>query len=116
MNELTAKQESFCINYTSIGSETFGNGTKSAIEAGYSEKSAYSQASALLKNPKVRERIKNLHAENMGRNNMTVDKVLADLEHDKIMARRAGQYSVAKECSVAQGKYLAMFKDNVNQT
>ena len=47
----------------------------------------------------------------MSRNNITVDKVLADLEHDKIMARQAGLYSVAKECSVAQGKYLAMFTD-----
>jgi len=52
----------------------------------------------------------------MSRNNITVNKVLADLEHDKIMARQAGQYSVAKECSVAQGKYLAMFTDNIKQT
>ena len=118
MNEtkdLTIKQESFCVHYTTIGTEAFGNGTKSAIGAGYSEKSAYSQASALLKNPKIQQRIKELHAENVSRNNITVDKVLADLEHDKIMARQAGQYSVAKECSVAQGKYLSMFTDNVNQ-
>ena len=104
MNEtkdLTIKQESFCVHYTTIGTEAFGNGTKSAIGAGYSEKSAYSQASALLKNPKIQQRIKELHAENVSRNNITVDKVLADLEHDKIMARQAGQYSVAKECSVA---------------
>jgi len=114
--ELTPKQENFCIHYTTIGGETFGNGTKSAIAAGYSEKSAYSQASTLLKSPKIQQRIKDLHAENMSRNNITVDKVLADLEHDKIMARHAGQYSVAKECSVAQGKYLAMFTDNVKQS
>lgn len=109
--EPTLKQESFCVHYTTIGSETFCHGTKSAIAAGYSEKSAYSQASTLLKNPKIQQRIKELHTENMSRNNITVDKVLADLEHDKIMARQAGQYSVAKECSVAQGKYLAMFTD-----
>jgi len=85
--ELTPKQEIFCVHYTTIGSETFSNGTKSAIASGYSEKSAYSQASTLLKNPKIQQRIKELHTENMSRNNITVDKVLADLEHDKLMAK-----------------------------
>ena len=108
---LTAKQESFCVHYTTIGAETFGNGTKSAIAAEYSENSAYSQACNLLKNPKIQQRIKDLYAENMQRNIITVDKVLADLEHDKLMARQAGQYSVSYQCTVAQGKYLAMFAD-----
>ena len=108
---LTPKQESFCIHYTTIGAETFSHGTKAAIAAGYSETSAYSQASALLKKPEIRERIKDLHAENMSRNGITVEKVLADLEHDKLLAREAGQFAVAKECSIAQGKYLAMFAD-----
>ena len=119
MNEtetLTPKQDSFCVHYTTIGAETFSNATKLAIAAGYSEKSAYSQACNLLKNPKIQQRIRELHAENMSRNNITVDKVLADLEHDKLMARQAGQYAVAKECSIAQGKYLAMFTDNTNIT
>ena len=117
MNEtLTPKQDSFCVHYTTIGAETFSNGTKSAIAAAYSEKSAYSQASALLKNPKIQQRIKDLCAENMQRNMITVDKVLADLEHDKLMARQAGLYAVSYQCTVAQGKYLSMFTDNVRQT
>ncbi len=113
---LTPKQDSFCVHYTTIGAETFSNGTKSAIAAGYSEKSAYSQACNLLKNPKIQERLKELYTENMQRNNITVDKVLADLEHDKLMARKAGQYAVAKGCTELQGKYLAMFTDNTNVT
>lgn len=113
---LTPKQDSFCVHYTTIGAETFSNGTKSAIAAGYSEKGAYVRGSELLRNRKVLERISELHTENMQRNMITVDKVLADLEHDKLMARKAGQYAVAKECSVAQGKYLAMFTDNTNVT
>lgn len=117
MNEtetLTQKQDSFCVHYTTIGAETFGNGTKSAIAAGYSEKGAYARGSELLRNRKVIDRISELHKENMQRNMITVDKVLADLEHDKLMARKVGQYAVAKECSIAQGKYLSMFTDNVN--
>jgi len=47
----------------------------------------------------------------MQRNMITVDKILADLEHDKILARKAGQYGVAKGCTELQGRYLAMFTD-----
>ena len=107
---LTPKQESFCVHYTTIGAETFSNGTKAAIAAGYSEKSAYSQACNLLKNPKIQQRIKELHSENMNRNSITLDKVLAD-EHDKLMARKHHQYTVSKGCTELQGKYLAMFTD-----
>jgi len=117
MNEtLTPKQDSFCVHYTTIGAETFSNGTKSAIAAGYSEKGAYARGSELLRLRKVLERICELHTENMQRNMITVDKVLADLEHDKLMARQAGQYSVSYQCTVAQGKYLSMFTDNVRQS
>ena len=115
MNEtetLTAKQDSFCVHYTTIGAETFGNGTKAALAAGYSEKGAYVRGSELLRNRKVAERIAELHKENMQRNMITVDKVLADLEHDKLMAREARQYAVAKACTELQGKYLAMFTDS----
>ena len=114
MNEtttLTPKQESFCVHYTTIGAETFSNGTRSAIAAGYSEKSAYSQACTLLKKPEIQQRVRELHSENIGRSNITIDKVLADLEHDKLVARQAGQYGVAKGCTELQGKYLAMFTE-----
>ncbi len=113
---LTPKQDSFCVHYTTIGAETFGNGTRAAIEAGYSEKGAYARGSELLRLRKVRERINELHAENMQRNMITVDKVLADLEHDKLMARKHHQYAVSKGCTELQGKYLAMFTDNTNVT
>jgi phage terminase small subunit len=48
---LSVKASEFIKNYTE--GETMGNGTKSAIKAGYSEVSASSYASQLLKNPKV---------------------------------------------------------------
>jgi phage terminase small subunit len=49
--KLSVKASKFIKNYTE--GETMGNGTKSAIKAGYSEVSASSYASQLLKNPKV---------------------------------------------------------------
>ncbi len=45
---------------------------------------------------------------------ITVDKVLADLEHDKLLAREARQYAVSKACTELQGRYLSMFTDNLN--
>jgi len=112
-NNLKPRQDSFCVHYTTIGSETYSNGTKAALAAGYSEKSAHVTATKLLKQDAIRDRIVELQAENMKRNLITVDKVLADLEHDKLLAREARQYSVAKGCTELQGRYLAMFKDNI---
>ena len=108
---LNQQQDTFCIHYTTIGSETYGHGTKSAKEAGYSEKTAYSQATRLLKKAEIQQRLSDIHAENMQRNYLIVEKVLDDLEHEKILARQAGQHSVVTKCCELQGKYLAMFTD-----
>ena len=116
MENLKPRQDSFCVHYTTIGIETYSNGTKAALAAGYAETSAHVTATKLLKQDAIRNRIVELQAENMRRNLITVDKVLADLEHDKLLAREARQYSVAKSCTELQGKYLAMFTDNINQT
>ena len=113
-NNLKPRQDSFCVHYTTIGSETYSNGTKAALAAGYSEKSAHVTATKLLKQEAIRERIVKLQAGNMKRNLITIDKVLADLEHDKLLARKDHQYSVAKGCTELQGKYLAMFTDRID--
>ena len=46
---LTPRQDSFCVHYTTIGSETYSHGTKAALAAGYSESSAHVTATKLLK-------------------------------------------------------------------
>ncbi len=113
MKELSQREAAFAVYFTTIGSDTFSDGKKSAVAAGYSDRSAHVAASRLMKRDKVRNRISELHSENMQRNLITVDKVLADLEHDKIMARKHRQYGVAKSCTELQGKYLAMFIDRL---
>lgn len=52
--ELSAKRKAFCDAYLANGM----NATKAAKEAGYSDKTAYSQGNRLLKNAEVREYIK----------------------------------------------------------
>jgi hypothetical protein len=58
MAELTPKQRAFVLEYLKDR-----NATQAAIRAGYSEASAYSQASELLKNPKVAEFLAQQEAE-----------------------------------------------------
>ncbi|MHC4255656.1 MAG: terminase small subunit [Planctomycetota bacterium] len=110
--ELTAKEEAFCVAYTTIGSETFSNGTKSAIEAGYAEDSARTQAWRMLRKEHIKKRNRELYNKNMEENMVTVGSVLANLAHDRQMSRKHHQYSVAKSCTELEGKYLAMFKEN----
>lgn len=110
--ELTAKEEAFCVAYTTIGSETFNNGTQSAIEAKYAENSARTQAWRMLKKEYIKRRIRELYDKNMEENMVTVGSVFANLAHDRQMARKHNQYSVAKSCTELEGRYLVMFTDN----
>ncbi len=114
--ELTPKQEAFCVAYTTIGSETFNNGTKSAIEAKYAEDSSRTQAWRMLRKEHIKKRIRELYDQNMQENMVTFNSVLANLAHDRQMARKHHQYHVAKSCTELEGRYLAMFTDNISQT
>lgn len=55
------------------------NATQAAIRAGYSERSAYSQAHELLKKPEIQEAIKELEAAASARTSITKDMVLKEL-------------------------------------
>jgi phage terminase small subunit len=72
---LTARQRLFVIEYlVSL------NATQAAIKAGYSASSAESQASALLRNPKVQEYVAAHQASRAIATGITQDRVLRELE------------------------------------
>jgi hypothetical protein len=108
---LDPREETFCSCYVAIGEPTFSHKKASAEAAGFAEPSAANQATKLLRRLDIQERIRELHAANMQRNMITVDKVLADLEHDKLMAREKGDIASAIRADELQGKYLALFVD-----
>ena len=56
---MTARQIAFCLAYAGSG-----NATQSAIEAGYSEKTAYSAGQRLLKNVDVQNYLKEMQEQN----------------------------------------------------
>ena len=68
---LTAQQEAFCLEYI-----VDLNGTKAAIRAGYSESCARQQASRLLSNANIQDRIAELKEERSKRTKIDADWVL----------------------------------------
>ena len=58
MVKLNKRQRTFAEAYAIPGTEMYGNATKSAIHAGYSERSAEVTGSRMLSNAKVLEYIK----------------------------------------------------------
>jgi phage terminase small subunit len=68
------RQESFCQQYV-----IDKNGTKAAIRAGYSKKTADQQASRLLTNVKIQARVQELLDEAAVRAKLTGDQVISEL-------------------------------------
>lgn len=71
---MNQKQKAFATEYV-----IDYNATQAAIRAGYSERSAYSQAHELLKKPEIQEVIKELEAEASTRTKVSKDMVIKEL-------------------------------------
>lgn len=72
--KLTPKQERFCQEYL-----VDMIGTQAAIRAGYSSRGAEVQASNLLRNPKVSQRLTELRTEQEKRVEITADAVIKEI-------------------------------------
>jgi phage terminase small subunit len=71
---MTPKQQRFCYEYM-----IDLNATKSAIRAGYSERTANKIASELLKNKEIKEKIEQLKEEQQKKLEITLDTVLKEI-------------------------------------
>lgn len=100
MNKLTKKQRLFAEVYTIPSTECYGNATKSAVHAGYSEKTAYSQGQRMLKNVEIQNYIKEVETKLFDENIMSGKEVLYRLtrtargEHSEVEAivTKTGDY------------------------
>ena len=108
---ITQQNEQFCVAFTTIGADTFGNGTK-AYKSAYpdcnSENSASSSANRLLRKDNIQKRINELHEENLTRASVTVASVIADIRHDQTKARQAGHWSTVAQLDKMLAQYLSM--------
>lgn len=74
MSKLNNKQQIFCHEYL----KDF-NATQAAIRAGYSEKSAYSQAHDLLKKPEIRNYISQVSKQNFQAIGLSTQRIIAEV-------------------------------------
>ncbi len=103
---ISERQENFCHAYI-----VAGNATKAAINAGYSERSARQQASRLLTNANIVERIAALRADLGLRNRIDRDTVMAKLEAAYRGAMTAHTYLTAVRAAEAQARLAGLFPD-----
>lgn len=91
------------------------NGKRAAIEAGFSEKTAESQASRLLRNVKVKAYIDELLAEASKRRQESLDDILNELDENRKYALNAEtpQASAANQATLAKAKLLGYVVDKV---
>lgn len=116
-HKLTVRQEAFCIDYTKRGN-TFGNGTMAYAEAynkDLSNAGTYAvcraQASILLTNPNILERVREL-LDLDPLNNETVDKELAFVIQQN--SEMAPKVSAIKEYNALKARIKNKLEVNVN--
>ena len=111
---LTDKQKRFVLAYCS--DSFLFNATAAAKSAGYEANSPHAFEQIGYKNlrtPKVHTAIAKVFNEVYATANLSIEKVLMDLEMTRVQSMRRGLYSVAVKCSELHGKYLKMFVDRV---
>lgn len=91
------------------------NGTEAARRAGYAGNDATlsSMAKENLRKPHIRAEIDERLNSALSETNITVEKILGNLESTRIQAMVEGRYGAAVRCSELQGKYLKMFTEKV---
>ena len=108
MNELTQKQENFCLAYIETGnaSEAYREAYNAA---GSSEKSVWESASKMLDNPKVISRLEALREQAARRALLTLERHLEELATLRDEARAEGRYSAAIAAEIARGKAAGLY-------
>jgi phage terminase small subunit len=100
---LTRKQEAFCMAYVETGCAT-----EAYRKAGYSTnitvENVWTQASVLLKNPKVAQRVFELQKEIKERGILSLEEHIANLQHLRNMAAQDGKWQAAIQAEIAMGR------------
>lgn len=111
---LTPRQDAWVHYYTTPGAGLF-NGTESARQAGYkgSPNVLAQVGRSNLRKPHIWRAVRSRINEMYSAANLTVERVLSDIEMTRQMALQAGNYTAALRASELHGKYLAMFTERI---
>ncbi len=104
--KLTPKQAKFVREYM-----IDLNATRAAIRAGYSKKTAHSSGPRLLENVDVKLAISKLTVKQVDKAELTVEKVLANIEELRQAGYETGQLAASSSAVKMQAQYLAMLTD-----
>ena len=110
-DKLTKKQRAFVQAYKTNG----GNGTQAAIEAGYSEHTARKIASENVTKPDIQEALKEHEKQMQEKYEYTVEKMVKELDEEKVNADAIGNVSAALKAIELKGKAFGLFVDRVEQ-
>lgn len=112
--DLTPRQNAFVFWYTTAG-DTFYNATQAAKTAGYKGKDNVLAVTGWdnLRKPKIARAIRARQRELFSAADVSVDKVLMDIELVRQMAVRDGNHLAALKASELHGKHLKMFADKI---
>jgi phage terminase small subunit len=108
---LTPKQARFVAEYL-----IDLNATQAAIRAGYSKHTAQVQSSRLLSNAMVAAAVDAALAKRSGKLEITAEKVLRDLEDQRLAAKKDNAHAAAIRASELQGKHVGMFGERITLT
>lgn len=103
---LTAKMERFVAEYL-----IDGNGTRSAIAAGYSERTAPKIGSELLTKPAVKAAITKALKAQEKRTLITADMVLKRIDRVAQKAEAAGDFNAANRANQLLGQHYKLFTE-----
>lgn len=109
-DDLTHKQQMFCLEYIKDG-----NATRSAIDAGYSEKSAYSIGEENLRKPEVSQEIARLKRERSQKVQVDAEWLLRELVLQYQKATDGDRDAAALKALDLIGKHcdVGAFKDRL---
>lgn len=106
---LSAKEEMFCRAYAAPESDTYGKAGKSAVFAGYPEKTASNMASKLRRKSNIDERIREIYKEN----ETGVGEVMSNLRYDRQLAEGKGDIATMARCDELMGKRYGLFTERI---
>jgi phage terminase small subunit len=111
MSKLTPKQERFVAEYL-----IDLNGTKAAIRAGYSSRTANEQAARLLAKDSISEVLGMARNAISERTELTQDEVIAGLRFEATNTGDGSSHSARVAAWTQLGKHLGMFRDKVEHS
>lgn len=109
MNELTPKQEAFCLAYIETGNASEAYRQAYNAETMKAE-SVHRKAKELLDNGKITARIEELKAQHAERHKLTVDDLLAELEEARTLAREKENPNAMTQATMGKAKILGLDK------